>query len=286
MTTELDLSLVRPLVRAWLAEDLGRGDVTSASVIPEKAYAVARLEAREAFVVAGLGVAGLCFEMVGGRPGGRGTDWDPKASDGDLVNPGDTLARLEGNLRAILAAERTALNVFARLSGIASLTADYAQSLWGTKAKLVDTRKTTPGLRVLEKYAVRVGGGSNHRYGLDDGILIKDNHIAAAGGIGSAVSRARTGAHHGLRVEVEVEDLAGLDEALDAGADAVLLDNMPVEEVRKAVEATAGRALLEVSGGITLDNIEEYARTGVDFISVGALTHSVRSVDVALEVDL
>lgn len=282
MNNELDLSAIRPLVRSWLAEDLGRGDITSASVIPEKAYAVARLEAREGFVVAGLGVAGLCFELVGDRA----PDFDPKVSDGDLANPGQTLARVEGNLRAILTAERTALNVFARLSGVASLTADYAQALWGTKAKLVDTRKTTPGLRVLEKYAVRVGGGSNHRYGLDDGILIKDNHIAAAGGIGPAVRAARMNAHHGLRIEVEVEDLAGLDEALDAGADTVLLDNMSVEEVRKAVEATAGRAILEVSGGINLDNIEEYGRTGVDLISVGALTHSVRSVDVALEVDL
>lgn len=282
MNNELDLSLVRPLVESWLAEDVGRGDVTSASVIPEKAYAVARLEARESFTVAGLGVAGLCFEIVGG---GR-VEWDPKVDDGHLANAGDTLARVEGNLRAILTAERTALNAFARLSGVASLTADYSQSLWGTKARLVDTRKTTPGLRVLEKYAVRVGGGSNHRFGLDDGILIKDNHIAAAGGIGPAVRAARMNAHHGLRVEVEVEDLAGLDEALDAGADIVLLDNMPVDEVRKAVEAAAGRALLEVSGGINLDNIEDYARTGVDLISVGALTHSVRSVDVALEVDL
>lgn len=282
MNNELDLSLVRPLVAAWLAEDLGRGDITSTSVIPRKAQAVARLEAREEFVVAGLGVAGLCFEMAG-EPA---PDWDPKVDDGELVKAGDTLARVEGNLRRILAAERTALNVFARLSGVASLTADYAQSLWGTKARLVDTRKTTPGLRVLEKYAVRVGGGSNHRHGLDDGILIKDNHIAAAGGIGPAVRSARTNAHHGLRVEVEVEDLAGLDEALDAGADIVLLDNMSVEEVRKAVEATAGRALLEVSGGMNLDNIGDYGRTGADLISVGALTHSVRSVDVALEVDL
>lgn len=282
MNTELDLSLIRPLVRAWLAEDVGRGDITSTSVIPSKAYAVARLEARESFVVAGLGVAGLCFEMVSDRP----PQWDPKTEDGQIAAAGDTLARVEGNLRSILTAERTALNVFARLSGVASLTADYAQSLAGTNARLVDTRKTTPGLRVLEKYAVRVGGGSNHRYGLDDGILIKDNHIAAAGGIGPAVRSARSNAHHGLKIEVEVEDLAGLDEALDAGADIVLLDNMTVEEVRKAVEATAGRALLEVSGGMNLDNIEEYARTGVDLISVGALTHSVRSVDVALEVDL
>lgn len=285
MNNELDLSLVRPLVESWLDEDVGRGDITSASVIPAQAYAVARLEARESFTVAGLGVAGLCFEIVGA---GR-VEWDPKVDDGRIAAPGETLARVEGNLRSILTAERTALNAFARLSGVASMTAEYAGTLRGTKARLVDTRKTTPGLRVLEKYAVRVGGGSNHRYGLDDGILIKDNHIAAAGGIGPAVRYARMNAHHGLRVEVEVEDLAGLDEALDAGADIVMLDNMTVEEVRKAVETNSSRpapALLEVSGGINLDNLEEYARTGVDLISVGALTHSVRSVDVALEVDL
>ncbi|HEX2293876.1 MAG TPA: carboxylating nicotinate-nucleotide diphosphorylase, partial [Actinomycetota bacterium] len=231
MHNELDLSAIRPLVASWLAEDVGRGDVTSWSVVPEKAFAVARLEAREEFVVAGLGVAGLCFAMVG-EPA---PDWEPKVDDGNIAKPGETLARVEGNLRRILAAERTALNVFARMSGIASLASAYAQALWGTNAKIVDTRKTTPGLRVLEKYAVRVGGGSNHRYGLDDGILIKDNHVAAAGGIGSAVRSARMNAHHGLRVEVEVEDLAGLDEAIEAGADIVMLDNMTVEEVRKAV---------------------------------------------------
>jgi nicotinate-nucleotide pyrophosphorylase (carboxylating) len=286
VNNELDPSLVRPLVAAWLAEDIGRGDITSASVIPQGAQAVARLEAREELTVVGLDVAALCFEIVAG---GRQVDWDPKVADGDVAKAGDTLARVEGDLRTILTAERTALNVFARLSGVASLTADYVRRLSGTKAQLVDTRKTTPGLRVLEKYAVRVGGGSNHRHGLDDGILIKDNHIAAAGGIGPAVRSARANAHHGLRVEVEVEDMAGLDEALEAGADIVMLDNMSVEEVRKAVESNStrpARALLEVSGGINLDNIEEYARTGVDLISVGALTHSVRSVDVALEVDL
>lgn len=282
MNNELDLSLIRPHVAAWLAEDVGRGDVTTAAVIPQKAYAVARVEARESFTLAGLGVAGLCFSMTG-EPS---PDWDPKLDDGDVVPEGAVIARVEGNLRAILTAERTALNILARLSGIASLTADYAGLIEGTGAKVVDTRKTTPGLRVLEKYAVRVGGGSNHRFGLDDGILIKDNHIAAAGGIGPAVRYARMNAHHGLRVEVEVEDLAGLDDAIDAGADAVLLDNMTVEEVTAAVAQADGRAILEVSGGISLETIGDYARTGVDLVSVGALTHSVRSVDVALEVDL
>jgi nicotinate-nucleotide pyrophosphorylase (carboxylating) len=281
MDAALDASLVRPYVRAWLAEDVGRGDVTTTTVIPAEAYARARLEARESFTLAGLGVAALCFELAGDQP----PEWDPKSSDGEEVRPGDVIARIEGNLRTILTAERTALNVLARLSGIASLTARYAAAVAGSRAKVVDTRKTTPGLRVLEKYAVRVGGGANHRFGLDDGILIKDNHIAAAGGVASAVRRARAGAHHGLRVEVEVEDLDGLAEALSAGADAVLLDNMSVDEVSAAVAANDGRALLEVSGGVSLDNVAGYAATGVDLVSVGALTHSARSVDVALEVD-
>ncbi|MDQ3915903.1 MAG: carboxylating nicotinate-nucleotide diphosphorylase [Actinomycetota bacterium] len=282
MNNELDLSLIRPYVERWLAEDVGRGDITTAAVIPQKAYAVARLEAREVFVLAGLGVAGLCFEVAGGGA----LEWDPKHDDGDVVPEGAVLARVEGHLRSILTAERTALNILARLSGIASLTAEYAESVHGSGARVVDTRKTTPGLRVLEKYAVRAGGGSNHRFGLDDGILIKDNHIAAAGGIGPAVRCARMNAHHGLRVEVEVEDLAGLDEAIEAGADMVLLDNMTVSEVAAAVSRAEGRVVLEVSGGVDLDNVGDYARAGADLISVGALTHSARSVDVALEVDL
>lgn len=282
MNNELDLSLVRPLVVSWLAEDVGRGDMTTWAVIPAPVVASARLEARESFTVAGIDVAGLCFEMVG-EPA---PEWDAEVADGEVVPAGATIARVEGNLRRILTAERTALNILARLSGIATMAAAYAAAIEGTNARVVDTRKTTPGLRVLEKYAVRVGGGSNHRFGLDDGILIKDNHIAAAGGIGPAVTAARANAHHGLRVEVEVEDLAGLDEAIAAGADTVLLDNMTVDEVAGAVERAAGRVILEVSGGINLETIGAYARTGVDLISAGALTHSVSSVDVALEVDL
>jgi nicotinate-nucleotide pyrophosphorylase (carboxylating) len=281
MGSELELSPLRPYVRAWLAEDVGRGDVTTRTVIPAGTQAAARLEAREAFVLAGLGVTALCFELAGDAP----PDWDAKVEDGQEVRAGDVIARVEGDLRTILTAERTALNVLARLSGIATLTARYAAAVAGTQAQVADTRKTTPGLRVLEKYAVRVGGGANHRFGLDDGILIKDNHIAAAGGIAPAVRAARAGAPHGLRVEVEVEDQEGLNEALSAGADAVLLDNMTVAEVSEAVAATGDRALLEVSGGISLEDVAEYAATGVDLVSVGALTHSARSVDVALEVD-
>jgi nicotinate-nucleotide pyrophosphorylase (carboxylating) len=281
MDIELDPSRIRPSVRAWLDEDVGRGDVTTTAVVPADAHAGARLEAREGFTLAGLGVAALCFELAG-----EGTvEWEPGFEDGSAVPEGATIARVSGSLRTILTGERTALNVLARLSGIATLTSRYARAVAGTGARIVDTRKTTPGLRVLEKYAVRVGGGSNHRFGLDDGILIKDNHIAAAGGIGPAVRKARANAHHGLRVEVEVEDLAGLDEAISAGADTVLLDNMTVPEVTEAVEKAAGRVVLEVSGGMSLDNVAAYAAAGVDLISVGRLTHSVSSVDVALEVD-
>ena len=282
MSAELDLSSIAPAVRAWLAEDVGRGDLTTALVIPEGAHAAARLEARERFIVAGLGVAGLCFQLVSAPS----PTFAPKVDDGDLVKEGQVLALVEGPLRAILTAERTALNILARLSGIATLTDAYVSAAGSETVRVVDTRKTTPGLRVLEKYAVRVGGGSNHRFGLDDGILIKDNHIAAGGGIGAAVRRAKRGAPHGLKVEVEVADVDGLREAVDAGADAVLLDNMSPEEVSAAVSEAAGRMLLEASGGVSLANIGAYADTGVDLVSVGALTHSAGSVDVALECEL
>ncbi|MDQ3957787.1 MAG: carboxylating nicotinate-nucleotide diphosphorylase, partial [Actinomycetota bacterium] len=250
-------------------------------VVPAEARGRARIEAREAFVVAGLDVARLCFDLVGDEE----PVWDAKVADGDEVTAGEVLVLIEGPLRAILTAERTALNVLGRLCGVATLTRAFAGAVEGTACRVVDTRKTTPGLRVLEKYAVRVGGGSNHRFGLDDGILIKDNHIAASGGITTAVERARAGAPHGLRIEVEVEDLAGLDEAISAGADAVLLDNMSVDEVAQAVEAAGGRVLVEVSGGVTLDTVASYAAAGADLVSVGALTHSAPVVDLALEVE-
>jgi nicotinate-nucleotide pyrophosphorylase (carboxylating) len=201
------------------------------------------------------------------------------------VAAGDVLVVLEGPLRSILTGERTALNLLGHLSGIATRTSELVARVEGTKARIVDTRKTIPGLRLLEKYAVRTGGGANHRFGLDDAVLIKDNHIAAAGGVGAAVRRAKAAVAHTVKVECEVEDLAGLDEAIEAGADSVLLDNMSVDEVRAAVERARGRVLLEVSGGIDVDNVKSYAETGVDVISVGAITHSARTIDVALEVE-
>jgi len=278
---DLEPSLVRDAIARFVQEDVGRGDVTTSAVVPVDARGTARIEARVDFVIAGLEVAASCFEYVG--PGTVG--WTPLLPDGNRALAGDVLARLEGSLHTILTGERTALNLLGRLSGVATMTRSFVDAIQGTPARIVDTRKTTPGLRLLEKYAVRVGGGHNHRFGLDDGILIKDNHVRAAGGVGEAVTRARNAAPHGLVVEVEVTDLSELEEALAAGADAVLLDNMTPEMVREAVTRAGGKALLEASGGVTLDNVRAYAEAGVDLISVGALTHSAPTADVSLEVE-
>jgi nicotinate-nucleotide pyrophosphorylase (carboxylating) len=273
---------VRDLVAAWLAEDIGRGDATTSSVVPSDVFGRAGIEAREPCIVAGMAAAALCFELTAERFHGA-VEFKEVVGDGGRVDEGDVIARIEGPLAPILAAERTALNLLARLCGVATITHRYVDAIAGTKARIVDTRKTTPGLRSLQKYAVTVGGGSNHRFGLDDGILIKDNHLIAAGGVTEALGRARGNAPHGLRIEVEVATLEELTEALDAGADAILLDNMGPDKVAEAVRVGAGRALLEVSGGINLDTVRSYAMTGVDLISVGALTHSAPSIDLALE---
>lgn len=274
-----DPTYLRELARAWLAEDVGRGDRTSAAVVPVDMQGRARIEARADGVIAGLPVADAVFAQLGD------CKCFPEVSEGTRARAGDVLARVEGHMRTILAAERTALNVLQRLSGIATVTARYVQAVAGTSARIVDTRKTTPGLRMLEKYAVTAGGGSNHRYGLDDGILVKDNHISAAGGVHEATRRAVEGASLGLLVEVEVGDVKELEEAIDAGAHAVLLDNMTPDEVASAVEIAAGRVILEASGGIDLENVKEYAEAGVDLISVGALTHSAPALDASLEVE-
>jgi nicotinate-nucleotide pyrophosphorylase (carboxylating) len=269
------------MVDAWLAEDVGRGDRTTIAVVPPDTTGRARIEARGPAVVAGLQVAERCFVRVGGDR----VKWLPEVRDGDRVESGDVLARIEGSLAAILTAERTALNILQRLSAIATLTARFVAETSGTNAQVVDTRKTTPGLRLLEKHAVAVAGGRNHRFGLDDGILVKDNHIQAAGSVTEATKRAVAGAPHGLLIEVEVQNLDELDEAIAAGAHAVLLDNMTPDGVRAAVERAGGRVLLEASGGINLDTTRAFAGTGVDLISVGALTHSAPAVDLALEVE-
>jgi nicotinate-nucleotide pyrophosphorylase (carboxylating) len=277
----LDRSILSDLVSAWLAEDVGRGDVTTTAVVPSDREGKARIEAREAATIAGLPVAKEVFEQVG-----SGTlKWIPEVEDGAKVEPGDVLVRIEGPLAPILIGERTALNILQRLSAIATLTRQFADAIEGTGSRVVDTRKTTPGLRYLEKYAVMVGGGRNHRFGLDDGVLVKDNHIMAAGSVAEATKSAVEGAHHGLSIEVEVTDLQGLRDAIDNGADAVLLDNMTPAEVAEAVKVADGRVLLEASGGIDLDSVRAYAEAGVDIISVGALTHSAPAIDLAMEVE-
>lgn len=273
------------LARRALAEDVGRGDVTTLATIPEGTRASGRIIAKADGVVAGLPMAARVFLLLDSEA--RLTH---EARDGERVTRGQTLLRLDGDARALLTAERTALNFLGRLSGIATLAARCAAATEGSSARVVDTRKTTPGLRSLEKYAVRMGGASNHRAGLDDGILIKDNHIAAAGGVAAAVASARAFASHLLKVECECENLAQVDEALAVGADAILLDNMALDMMREAVakiRARDPRVTIEASGNIGADpaRIAAVAATGVDLISLGALTHSAPVFDVSLEFD-
>jgi nicotinate-nucleotide pyrophosphorylase (carboxylating) len=277
---DVDPQQVRELVQSFLAEDVGSGDLTTSAVVPVGSRGVARIEAREEFVVAGLDVVRACFESLD-----PSVTWTAISPDGSRVANLAVLARIEGSLGAILTAERTALNLLARLSAVATVTASYVAAIEGTRAQVIDTRKTTPGLRMLEKAAVRVGGGGNHRFGLYDGILIKDNHVRAAGGVAEAVDRARNSVPGGLVVEIEVTTLDELDQALGVGAQAILLDNMDPKTVREAVDRVGGKAVLEASGGIDLTNVRAYAETGVDLISIGALTHSAGSVDISLEVE-
>ena len=273
---ELDVARV---VDAALAEDVGSGDVTTEALFEPGQTCLAHLLLKEPGVVCGLPTVEAVFRALDAD-----VEVEPLAADGDrLLEAPAVLARIEGEARAVLSGERTALNLLGRLSGVATLTRRYADAVEGTGAVLLDTRKTTPGLRALEKYAVRCGGGTNHRLGLFDGILVKDNHLRLSGGIGSTVTRLRESAP-ALPVEVEVDTLKQLREALAAGADRILLDNMTPAGLREAVLLTNGNATLEASGGVTLDNIRAVAESGVDVISVGALTHSARSLDVSLEV--
>jgi nicotinate-nucleotide pyrophosphorylase (carboxylating) len=267
-----------PLLRSAIAEDVGAGDITTEAIVPESAMATADVVVRVAGVVAGLPVALRAFMLLDER-----TQFDLKAEDGHRVPAGTSIARLTGPARAILTAERLALNLLGRLSGIATITRSYVDEVRGFAAKITDTRKTTPGLRALERYAVRAGGGVNHRFGLHDAMLIKDNHLAAVGGIAEAIARGRKSAQPGVVVEVECDTLAQVDDALAAGADAILLDNMDETTIAKAVKAAAGRAITEASGNVNLRTVRGIASTGVDVISVGALTHSAGSLDVALD---
>ncbi len=273
-------NIVGDLVARALAEDLGgRGDVTSQATIPAAAEARFELVARQAGVLSGVAPAAATFDQVDSR---LALDW--RLGEGDRLEPGDVIVCIEGSARSILTAERTALNFLGRLSGIATLTRAYVDAVAGTGARIVHTRKTTPGLRALELMAVTAGGGARHRFGLDDAILIKDNHVAVSGGVGKAVESAREFAGHMMRVAVEIDRLDQLDEAIQAGAESVLLDNFSLDALAKAVERVRGSGvILEASGGVNLETVRAIAETGVDVISVGAITHSATCLDLALD---
>jgi nicotinate-nucleotide pyrophosphorylase (carboxylating) len=271
--------LIEPLVRNALEEDLGRaGDITTDLTIPATQTAKARIVARKAGTIAGLVAAECAFRLVD-----LTLHFTVETPDGSQVDANATLAIIEGSARALLTAERVALNFLGHLSGIATATRALVDAVTGTKTRIVCTRKTTPGLRTLEKYAVRCGGGFNHRFGLDDAVLIKDNHLAACGGIASAIARVREGLGHMAKIEIEVDTLKQLEEALALGVDTILLDNMDLADLKRAVAMAAGRAVLEASGNVTLATVRAIAETGVDYISSGAITHSTPSLDVALD---
>ena len=282
--TALDLGrpgdAVGRLIALALEEDVGPGDRTAEACVPPSAHGSALIFAKEPLIVSGTSAAARVFRALD-----PGCELEALAGESDAASPGEGILRVRGSLRAILTGERTALNLMMRLCGVATLTRRYAQALAGTKTRLLDTRKTTPGMRELEKAAVRAGGGFNHRGALFDGILVKDNHAAAAGGIGEAVRRAQAQAHPLLKVEAEVSTPQQIEEALEAGADMLLLDNLDDDELRKAVQQVRGRVPVEASGGMTLDRLPRVAATGVDYVSVGALTHSAPAVDLSLMVE-
>jgi len=271
--------LIEPLVRQALIEDLGRaGDITTDAIAPANRMVRCVMGARQDGVIAGLDLAALAFRLI--DPAIR---FEPALADGARATPGATVAAIVGPARGVLTAERTALNFVSRLSGVASATARLSASVAHTKARIVCTRKTTPLLRTIEKYAVRAGGGANHRFGLDDAALIKDNHVAIAGSVAEAVRRVRAHVGHLVKIEVEVDTLAQLDEALAAKADAILLDNMSLDDLRRGVATIGGRAISEASGRVTPENAPAIAETGVDLISVGWLTHSAPILDIGLD---
>ena len=270
--------LVTQIIDIALNEDVGTGDITTETTIPADKKAFGRFIAKENMVICGLDVAELVFHKVD-----EAIEFKANCSDGELVEKGFVIAEVSGNARNVLTGERTALNLMQRMTGVATRTNEAVKCVEGTKAKITDTRKTTPGLRVLEKYAVRVGGGSNHRFNLADGILIKDNHIAVSGGIVNAVKNARAAAPHTIKIEVEVENKEQLMQALEAGADIIMLDNMTNEEMTECVKIVDGRAMVEASGNMGDKDLSAVAKTGVDIISIGALTHSVKAADISLK---
>ncbi|MBA2503588.1 MAG: carboxylating nicotinate-nucleotide diphosphorylase [Pyrinomonadaceae bacterium] len=282
MAIGIDEGALYSQIGGFLSEDLGRGDITTQATVTPNARARGRFIAKEKMIIAGLEAAEGVFSTLDSQQ-----QLEAFVSDGDEVEAGKVIARTSGFADVLLSGERVALNLLQRLSGIATLTRTYVAAIEGTNAKIVDTRKTTPGLRMLEKYAVLVGGGRNHRFGLDDGVLIKDNHIALAGGVRAAVERAREAIGHLHKIEVEVSNENDLREAIEAKADIILLDNLTPEETRRMADAARGLAsnvLLESSGGITLENVRAYAEAGVDLISIGALTHSARAMDISFKI--
>ena len=279
MRFELPREFINQLVRRALTEDIGDGDRTTAAVVEHSDSLRAVFVAREPLIVAGLPVVHEVYRQLGDSQAVQDA-----VSEGESVKAGDVIGTVDASARRILTGERVALNLLQRLSGIATLTRAFVDEVSGSDVRILDTRKTTPSLRIIEKYAVVVGGGVNHRFGLFDAIMVKDNHIAAAGSVAEALRRVRSETMEGIHVQIEVDTLDQMDEALAAGAAATLLDNMSIEEVRVAVERVNGRARLEVSGGVDFGNVRAYAFTGVDDISIGALTHSARAVDIGLDV--
>ncbi len=282
MTFGFDEGALYSQIAAFLNEDLGRGDLTTQAVVTRNAQARGRFLAKEAMVICGLEAAEAVFSTLDAQQ-----QIEAFVSDGEEIEAGKVIARTSGFADVLLGGERLALNLLQRMSGIATLTRAYVKAIEGTRATIVDTRKTTPGLRMLEKYAVKVGGAKNHRFGLDDGVLIKDNHIALAGGVGAAIERARETAGHLHKIEVEVSNERDLREAIDARADIIMLDNLTPEQTHPFVELTrelAPNILLESSGGINLENVRAYADAGVDLISCGALTHSARAMDISFKI--
>lgn len=271
---------IERIVRTSLEEDIGLGDITTEVTVAADTVARAQLVAKEDFTLAGIDVAANVFKTLDADVG-----FEQLLEDGRRIRRGEVLAWIKGKAAVLLQGERVALNLLQRMSGIASMTAQYVEKVQGTDAVIVDTRKTVPGLRALDKYAVRMGGGRNHRIGLFDGVLIKENHVAAAGGIAAAIGNAKQKLPHTLKIEIETRNLDEVQQALDAGADIIMLDNMSYADMRKGVETIAGRALVEASGGVTLETVREIAETGVNIISVGALTHSVKAADISMLFD-
>jgi len=282
----LDLRALEALIDLALAEDIGLGDLTTAATVLPSVRGIGKIIAKSPGVIAGLAVAEQVFRQLAPNKSERAISFLPRIQDGETVESYTTIAEIEGSAKSILVGERTALNFLQRLSGTATLTTQFVNAISHTSAQIVDTRKTAAGWRLLQKYAVRVGGGRNHRFGLYDGILIKDNHIVAAGGIKSAIAGAKKTIPHTLKVEVEVKMLDQISEALEAGADIILLDNMTNTDMKIATARISGKALTEASGGITLDRVAGVAETGVDYISVGALTHSALPLDISLDLEI